>query len=227
MDSIIIDPPAEGEIVDPQSWFDSPGPFELEIGCGKGGFLLARARARPDVRLLGIEWANKFFKFAADRMARWGLTNVRVMRTDAKVFVMNHLPPASVNTLHLYHPDPWPKKRHHKRRLVQDDFVLAVARVLVPGGRWLIQTDHAEYFEHIQSVVSRHQQFVPVAWDEVELETGPDFLGTNFEIKYEKEGRSIYRAAVLRIPSASHGPAVAGEGRSSSNFEFRTSNFQS
>ena len=109
LESVIIEPPAEGEIVDPQSWFDSPGTFELEIGCGKGGFLLARARARPDVRLLGIEWANKFFKFAADRMARWGLSNVRVMRTDAKAFVMNHLPADSVTALHLYHPDPWPR----------------------------------------------------------------------------------------------------------------------
>lgn len=198
LESVIIEPPAEGEIVDPQSWFESPGPFELEIGCGKGGFLLARAKARPDVRLLGIEWANKFFKFAADRMARWGLTNVRVMRTDARVFVINHLPPGSVTALHLYHPDPWPKKRHHKRRLVQDDFADTVARILVPDGRWLIQTDHIEYFEHIREVLSRHAAFAEVEWDEAAVETAPDFGGTNFEIKYTKEGRAIYRTAYRR-----------------------------
>jgi tRNA (guanine-N7-)-methyltransferase len=202
LESVIIEPPAEGEVVDPQSWFDSPGPFELEIGCGKGGFLLARAKARPDVRFLGIEWANKFFKFAADRMSRWGLSNVRVMRTDARVFVMNHLAPESVTTLHLYHPDPWPKKRHHKRRLVQDDFADAVARVLVPDGRWLIQTDHAEYFEHIRAVLDPHPAFASVGWDEAVSETLPDFMGTNFEIKYTKEGRAIYRAAYVRIASA-------------------------
>ncbi len=199
MESVIIEPPAEAEIVDPPSWFESPGPFELEIGCGKGGFLLARAKARPDVRLLGIEWANKFFKFAADRMARWQLANVRVMRTDAKPFVMHQLPAASVSALHLYHPDPWPKKRHHKRRLVQDDFADAVARVLVPEGRWLIQTDHAEYFEHIRHVLSHHSAFMEVAWEDVEVETADDFAGTNFEIKYAKEGRAIYRAAYLLV----------------------------
>jgi tRNA (guanine-N7-)-methyltransferase len=198
MDSLIIEPPVEEVIVDPQAWFDSPGAFELEIGCGKGGFLLARAKARPDIRMLGIEWANKFFKFAADRMARWGLTNVRVMRTDARVFVMRHLPPASVTILHLYHPDPWPKKRHHKRRLVQVDFADTVARVLVPGGRWLVQTDHADYFAHIRDVLDRHASFTEAAWDDAATETAPDFAGTNFEIKYNKEGRAIYRAAWLR-----------------------------
>lgn len=198
IDSIIIEPPAEGEIVDPQAWFDSPGPFELEIGCGKGGFLLARARARPDVRLLGIEWANKFFKFAADRMARWGLTNVRVMRTDARVFVMNHLPPSSVSTLYLYHPDPWPKKRHHKRRLVQPDFATAVARVLTAGGRWLLQTDHAGYYEHIREVLADRPEFQEVPWETAATETAVGFSGTNFEIKYTKEGRAIFRAAYAR-----------------------------
>ena len=198
MESVITEPPVEGETIDPQSWFHSPGPFELEIGCGKGGFLLARAKARPDVRLLGIEWANKFFKFAADRMARWQLSNVRVMRTDARSFVMNHLPAESVTVLHLYHPDPWPKKRHHKRRLVQDDFADAVARVLMPDGRWLIQTDHVEYFDHIGDVLARHRAFAEVAWEDVTSETPPDFAGTNFEIKYAKEGRAIYRAAYVR-----------------------------
>jgi len=218
LEAIIVEPPIEGEIVDPQSWFDSPGPFELEIGCGKGGFLLARAKARPDVRLLGIEWANKFFKFAADRIARWGVNNVRVMRTDAKPFVMNLLPPKSVTALHLYHPDPWPKKRHHKRRLVQDDFAVAVARVLVPGGRWLIQTDHADYFQHIQEVMSRRREFREESWEVATSETHAGFAGTNYEIKYAKEGRAIYRAAYVRTPSAVVGRAL------SSDCESQTSN---
>lgn len=198
-ESVIVEPPCEGQIAAPQAWFDSPGPFELEIGCGKGGFLLARAQARPDVRLLGVEWANKFFKFAADRMVRRGVTNVRVMRTDAKVFVMNHLPPESVAALHLYHPDPWPKKRHHKRRIVQDDFAEAVARVLMPNGLWLIQTDHADYFGHIREVLFRHPEFREVPWEEAAVKTADDFSGTNFEIKYAREGRNIYRVAHRRM----------------------------
>ncbi len=195
MEDIMVEPPGEGEVVDPMSWFDSPGPFEIEIGCGKGGFLLSRARANPNVRMLGIEWANKYYRYCADRMARWGVANVRVMRTDARFFVLHHLPPACVSVLHLYHPDPWPKKRHHKRRLVRPDFVEALARTLAPKGRWFIQSDHEEYFEHIRSVVASCRELDLIAWDENEMLPGPDWAGTNYEIKSTGRGGNIYRAA--------------------------------
>ena len=90
MESVICMAPEEGEWFSPADAFGCDGPFELEIGCGKGGFLLRRAKNHPELNLLGIEWANKYFKFAADRMARWGLTNVRVMRADARHFVIHH-----------------------------------------------------------------------------------------------------------------------------------------
>lgn len=199
MQDIIVEPPGADEVVDPMTWFDTPGPFELEIGCGKGGFLLSRARANPHLRLLGIEWANKFFKYAADRMARWGLTNVRLMRTDAKFFVMRNLPPACVDVLHLYHPDPWPKKRHHKRRLVQPDFVEAAIRVIAPGGRWLVQSDHADYFEQIERLLGARPELAAIEWTQAEADPEPDWRGTNFEIKYAREGRTIHRAAFRRL----------------------------
>ena len=197
-DAIMIEPPGDGEMVNPMSWFDAPGPFELEIGCGKGGFLLARSRLRPDVRLLGVEWANKFFKHAADRMARRGVDNVRVMRTDARWLVQNHLPSHCLSVLHLYHPDPWPKKRHHKRRLVQTEFVNALCRVLVPGGRWFIQTDHAEYFEWIQEIVNAQPLLERIEWEPGVQGDDGEWSGTNFEVKYLREGRAIYRAAYAR-----------------------------
>src|SRR5690606_38313466 len=112
------------------------------IGTGKGGFLLNRARAHPERNFLGIEWANKIFRYAADRMARWGVTNVRLMRTDASHLMRHHMPPECLSMLHIYHPDPWPKKRHHKRRLIQPPFVAAATTALTPGGRLAIQTDH-------------------------------------------------------------------------------------
>jgi tRNA (guanine-N7-)-methyltransferase len=230
---IMVEPPAEGEIVDPMAWFETPGPFELEIGCGKGGFLLHRATGNPHIRMLGIEWANKFFKHGADRMARRGVGNVRVMRTDAKFFVVNHLPPECVSVLHLYHPDPWPKKRHHKRRLVQEPFVAAAVRALVRGGQWLIQSDHAEYFEQMQRLIGGHAEMREIPWEEsaapmvrlpeveseeegghgdaetrrredaqpqprARLDPAVEWRGTNFEIKYAREGREIYRAAFAR-----------------------------
>ena len=205
MEDIIVEPPAEGVVVDPMDWFDTPGPFEIEIGCGKGGFLLSRARANPDLRILGIEWANKYFRYTADRMARWRLINVRIMRTDARYFFIHHLPPACVATLHLYHPDPWPKKRHHKRRLVQPDFVEAAVRAFVPGGRWFIQSDHEEYFGIIRSLLDRRPEFTETTWKEPSTEAEADWAGTNFEVKYAREGRTIYRVAYLvHRPEQSH-----------------------
>jgi len=195
MQDIMVDPPEEGVVVDPMSWFESPGPFELEIGCGKGGFLLERARANPSLRMLGIEWANKYYKFCADRMARWQVTNVRVMRTDARHFVLNHLPASCLSALHLYHPDPWPKKRHHKRRLVQADFVEAVVRALVPGGLWLVQSDHDEYFSQILRLLDDRSDLASRPWNEVQGQSGLEWAGTNYEIKYVREGRRIFRAA--------------------------------
>ena len=195
MENIIVEPPADGEIIDPMSWFDSPGPFEIDIGCGKGGFLLSRARANPDARLLGIEWANKYFRYCADRMARWQITNVRVMRTDAKFFIVNHLPADCVSVLHLYHPDPWPKKKHHKRRLVTPDFADAAVRVLAREGVWLIQSDHREYFETIHNLLDERPELAEIAWEGAGADAGSDWAGTNYEIKYARQGRPIYCVA--------------------------------
>ncbi|MEK6674521.1 MAG: tRNA (guanosine(46)-N7)-methyltransferase TrmB [Planctomycetota bacterium] len=194
---VMVEAPSDGGVADPMSWFAEPGPFELEIGCGKGGFLLHRARANPELRFLGIEWKNEYFRYTADRMARWAIRNVRVMRTDAAHFVRAQLPADCVSILHLYHPDPWPKKRHHKRRLVQPDFVRAVSRCLLPSGLWLIQSDHAEYFQQIEEAIGANLVFRRIPWDDAWNEAGADddWSGTNFEIKYRREGRAIHRAA--------------------------------
>ena len=150
------------------------------------------------MRLLGIEWANKYYKYCADRMARWQISNVRVMRADAKFFILHHLPPRCVSVLHLYHPDPWPKARHHKRRLVQTDFVEAAARVLEADGRWLIQSDHQEYFEIIQEQIAGCAAFTEMPWAQATVATDPEWAGTNFEVKYTREGRDIHRVAYVR-----------------------------
>jgi tRNA (guanine-N7-)-methyltransferase len=195
MEEIICPPPAEGVLFVPAVVFGRDAPFELEIGCGKGGFLLRRAQARPDVNLLGIEWANKYFKFAADRMARWGIAHARVMRTDAGHFVRRHLPAGCLAALHIYHPDPWPKKRHHRRRIFQSEFVAAAVRALAPGARWAIQTDHAEYFEWIQQMMSGAAELRPVPYDDPDFGIEDATAQTNFEIKYRRAGREIYQLA--------------------------------
>ena len=198
MENIWLEPPAADEIVEPMSWFDSSGPFEIEIGCGKGGFLLHRARSYPERRLLGIEWARHYALHCADRVARWNLCNVRIMRTDGQHLMTRNLPPACAHVLHLYHPDPWPKRRHWKRRIVQPAFVEAVARVLVPGGQWRIQTDHAGYFEHMREVLANQTALAEVPWEDDAIQIAQGWEGTNFEVKYVREGRAIHRMACVR-----------------------------
>lgn len=176
-------------------------PIELEIGTGKARFLLHRARAMQQHCFLGIEWANEFYRFAADRMARWGVRNVRMLRTDAGVFVRTVCPRRSLTALHIYHPDPWPKARHHKRRLFQPAFVSAAAECLVDGGRMFVQTDHAEYFTIIAGLLRNHPDLAAVPFEpDLAERPGAAAIGTNFEEKYIREGRSIHRIAVERRP---------------------------
>jgi len=110
----------------------------------QGRVLLIRARALPERGFLGLEWANKICQYAADRMVRWNVGNVRLMRADASHLVRHSIRPESLTLLHIYHPDPWPKKRHHKRRLIQPPFLAAAVNALQPGGRIALPTDHAE-----------------------------------------------------------------------------------
>lgn len=192
-------PPPEGDTrLDGPALFGNDRPLEMEIGCGKGGFLLRQARAHPDRNYFAVEWANEFFRFAADRMVRWGVGNVRIMRTDAGRLMTRHMAPASLAALHVYHPDPWPKRRHHKRRLFQPAFVEAVVRALRPGGRWAIQTDHAGYFEVIRDLTASRPELEPVAFEESEYVVDGSRVETNFETKYLREGRAIYRLAFRR-----------------------------
>ena len=183
------------------SWerlFGNPNPVELEIGTGKAGFLLRRAQSHPDRNFFGIEWASKYLRFAVDRMQRWGVSNVRLVRMDAAYFIEALCPRGSLSALHVYHPDPWPKRRHHKRRLFQRPFVDAAVACLEPGARWAVQTDHADYFEHIRQVLHGHPELEEVPFEDPESGAVPMRVDSNYEIKYRRAGRPVYRIAVRR-----------------------------
>lgn len=199
IDDVMTAPPPEGQMLDFAALFGRVAPVELEIGSGKGAFILNRAKAYPDRNFLGIEWASKIYRYAADRMARWGVTNVRLMRTDAAQLVAHALSPGSLSMLHIYHPDPWPKKRHHRRRLIQPPFVASAARALAPGARLAVQTDHAEYFEQIQAVLRAEPLLKEVLFDVPEAGVVDGRIHTNYEIKYLREGRPIYQIAMQRM----------------------------
>ncbi len=154
----VPDDPAERERArfDPRGWFADPGlPFEIEIGSGKGGFLVESATARPGVNLLGIEWAKEFWRYTADRCRRHGLANVRVLHADAVEFLKWRIAEGVADVIHLYYSDPWPKTRHHKRRVVRDEFLAEARRVLRTGGQLRIVTDHDGYWEWMQDHFAR------------------------------------------------------------------------
>jgi tRNA (guanine-N7-)-methyltransferase len=130
-------------LLDPRRWFAHPErPFEIEIGCGKGTFILNQARHDEGTNYLAIEWAREYQLYTADRIRRAGLRNVRVLHADAADFLRWRVPSEIVRVVHLYFSDPWPKAKHHKNRVVQDAFLAQVWRVLLPGGELRVVTDH-------------------------------------------------------------------------------------
>lgn len=180
-----------GEQADWAALFGTDNPVEIDVGCGRGMYVIEAARAHPDVNYLGIEIVLKPFRVACQRVARRGLTNVRVLRADAREFFTERVPPGSVSVVHVQFPDPWPKKRHHKRRVVTPDFVRSVATALCGGGVFHIATDIADYFDELLVVAERSGLF------RLATEGGYDADGeivTNFAAKYREQGRDMYEA---------------------------------
>jgi len=199
---ILLDEPGVGIRFDPRLVFDNfynapPRPLEIEIGVGKGTFLLERATQRRDINFLGVEYARAYAVYSADRLRRARLNNVKMLCTDAKNLVESQLPSDSVWRIHVYFPDPWPKRRHNRRRLIQPLFVHHVRRVLQPGGQFLIVTDHREYFEQMIKVVTDAPGFARIPFPQL-LENTEHVVGTNFEKKYVKEGRPIFKTALIK-----------------------------
>src|SRR3954469_20820971 len=116
--------------IDWREMFGNDHSVEIEIGMGKGTFLTEQAKARQEVNFFGIEWARWFWRYASDRLRRNGCTNARTVRAEAGYFLNEFVPPETISVLHIYFPDPWPKARHHKRRLISPKLIPAVARVL-------------------------------------------------------------------------------------------------
>lgn len=179
--------------------FGRSAPVHIEVGSGKGTFLLNQAKAQMDVNFLAVEWANKYYRYAVDRIGRWGLTNVRIIRTDAVDFISRFVPDDSIECFHIYFPDPWPKKRHHKRRFINSANLMQLMRCLKKGGLIKIATDHAEYFQQIQSVLSEQADKL----EKIDF-LAPDGInegqcvGTNFERKYIRKQRPIYTIAAKK-----------------------------
>jgi tRNA (guanine-N7-)-methyltransferase len=179
--------------------FGREGRVEVEIGIGKGRFLLAIAQARPEVSHLGVEWSNEYLRIAETRAERAGLDNVRFIRADANDLVRRAIPERSVSAYYVFYPDPWPKKRHHKRRFLQRVNADALAKTLVPGGWLHVATDHDDYWAAAEPMLDTHPAFArQPAFGGPEFPMPVDGPLTNFEAKYEVEGRSRHRGTWRR-----------------------------
>jgi tRNA (guanine-N7-)-methyltransferase len=184
------DPPAP---LDWRAVFGNDRPVELEVGFGKGLFLLTAAQARPDVNFAGVEIDRKYQLFTATRIAKRGLANVRVACGDGRLFVAACVAPGSLRAVHVYFPDPWWKKRHQKRRLFTAEFAAAGARALALGGQFHVATDVADYAAVIAALLDARPELVRRPPPEPAAAAHDmDYL-TNFERKFRKEGRPIYR----------------------------------
>src|SRR5262245_30876880 len=183
----------------PQPWdasrlFGREAPLEIEVGSGKGLFLAAAAAGAPERNFVGVEIARKYAHFTAARLVKRGLTNATVLNGDGQRLFSELLPNGSLAAVHVYFPDPWWKKRHHKRRLMNERFLGDVARTLAAGGSLHFWTDVAEYFSATLALVAQNTSFdgpLPVA--EKEAEHDLDYR-THFERRMRLVGDNVYRS---------------------------------
>ncbi len=180
--------------VDFTALFGRTAPVELEIGTGKGRFLIEAAATRPGTDFLGLEIEPEYAALARLRAARRGLANVRVERADGREFVIRRLARGSLAALHVYFPDPWPKKRHWKRRLFTPAFAAAAARALAPGGFLRVASDHEAYWAVIEEVLAAEPLLERLSGGEA----GPWSSGTSYELKYAASGRPVFKAVFRR-----------------------------
>jgi tRNA (guanine-N7-)-methyltransferase len=182
------------DLTPPLSWaefFGNEHPVELEVGPGKGVFLAHAGAERPGTNFVGVELAKKYAIFSAARAVKAGLGNVRVVAGDAQKFLDAFVPDRSIEVLHVYFPDPWWKKRHRKRRVVNDRFLDRAAQVVKPGGELRVMTDVEEYFRETVDLLASRPAFEPI--DESRVESGDAWqLQTNFANKFRLEGRPFF-----------------------------------
>lgn len=174
--------------------FGREAPLEIEVGSGKGLFLLSAASAAPERDFLGIELAGKYARLAAARLAKRGLTNVCVVEADGARVFRERLPGRSLAAVHVYFPDPWWKARHKKRRIMTAAFLADVERTLLDAGRLHFWTDVQEYFETTLELV-RQATKLTGPYDVPERSPQHDLdYRTNFERRMRLSGEPVYRA---------------------------------
>lgn len=188
---------SDGEL-DLAACFDSRRPLFMEIGFGNGEALASRAAAHPENDYLGVEVHGPGVGHLLLRLAAQESRNVRVLRGDAMELLRHRLPAASLAGVYLFFPDPWPKRRHHKRRMVQAEFTRLVGRALRPGGLLHMATDWRDYAEQMMRVLSATPGFRNAAGPGRYSPRPEDRPATRFEQRGQRLGHAVWDLIFLR-----------------------------
>lgn len=187
LNSLVVNPRETGFVpLDFAELFGNRNGVVVEIGSGKGRFLIASAIEQPDVNFIGIEKSLHYHRVIRERVSKRNLRNVRLINHDAFLVLQKMFIDKSISELHIYFPDPWPRKREQKRRIIRPDALAEMRRVLVDDGTGIYVTDHREYFEAAAPLIAQYFQ------SEARIPGPDDPPRTNYEAKYRAEGREIY-----------------------------------
>ncbi len=178
------------EPLDLAQLFLRPQPLEVELGCGDTSFLAEYAGRHPERNFVGVERLLGRIRKLDRKGRRAGLTNLRGVQIESSYFLQYLLPTHSASALHIYFPDPWPKKRHHKNRLINESFPRLAQAALAPGGEVYLRTDDEDYFGQMTGVFGANREFQ-------RIETPPELveLLTDFEREFRARGINTLRAA--------------------------------
>jgi tRNA (guanine-N7-)-methyltransferase len=189
--------------LDLAAWFGREAPVILEIGSGMGESTAALAAAAPEIDHLAVEVYQPGLAQLLMRIEERGLTNLRLLRGDAVKVLHEHIRPDSLAGIRIYFPDPWPKRRHHKRRLVQPDFIALAASRLTPGGRLHLATDWQHYADQMRAVCDAEPTLQPEREPGQDWSPRPDWRPlTKFEQRAGEEGRAVRDLLYRRIRPA-------------------------
>lgn len=178
------------ERLDVDGFFPRSQPLEVELGCGDASFLVELARRNPQSNFIGVERLLGRVAKLDRKGRRLGLTNLRGVRIESSYFLQWLMPPRSAAALHIYFPDPWPKKRHHKFRLINEQFPALASTALAPGGTVFLRTDDTDYFLQMNAVFGAARKFV-----QVETPAELAEIPTDFERDFNARGIPTQRAA--------------------------------
>lgn len=177
------------EPLDLKGLFSVPQPLEVELGCGDASFLVEWAQRHPERNFIGVERLLGRISKLDRKGRRAGLKNLRGVRIESSYFLQYLLPPGSAAAIHIYFPDPWPKKKHHKHRLINERFPALARAALAPAGRVFLRTDDAPYFSEMMEIFDARKEFQKI---ETPMELA-EWL-TDFEKEFSAKGIKTLRA---------------------------------